>query len=128
MAKSRKLYQESVNLDPAIFQTLYGWARMEETDRNFARAGELIDAAEKLSPGNPSVILHRAILHGRVKAYDQALAALDDIERHREGGGSGRSSGAKRGCCSTGWADMPKLSPPSLRPNGSLRALTGQSL
>jgi len=97
MAESRKLYEESARLDPAIFQTLYGWARMEETDRNFARAGELLDAAEKLSPGNPSVLLHRAILHGRVKAYDEALAALDDIERRREGGGPGPIEGSEKG-------------------------------
>jgi tetratricopeptide (TPR) repeat protein len=87
MAESRALYEESLRLDPTIFQTLYGWARMEETDRNFARAGELLDAAERLSPGNASVLLQRAILHGRVKDYDKALAALDDVEKRREGGG-----------------------------------------
>ena len=59
---------------------------MEETDRNFVRAGELLDAAEQLSPGNPSVLLQRAILHGRAKNYDKALAVLDDITRRREGG------------------------------------------
>ena len=56
MAESRELYEQSVALDPNVFQTLYGWAQMEETDRNFARAGELLDAAEKLSPGNPGVL------------------------------------------------------------------------
>jgi hypothetical protein len=65
MAESRQLYQESVRLDPTILQTLFGWARMEETDRNFARAEELLDAAEKLSPGNPSVLLQRAIRRAR---------------------------------------------------------------
>jgi tetratricopeptide (TPR) repeat protein len=86
MAESRKLYEESVRLDPTIFQTFYGWARMEETDRNFARAGELLDAAEKISPGDPSILLQRAILCARLEAYDEALAALDDIEKRREGG------------------------------------------
>ncbi len=52
MAESRQLYQESVRLDPAVFQTLYGWARMEE---------------------NPSVLLNRAILHGRLKASGRQL-------------------------------------------------------
>ena len=97
MAESRELYEESVALDPTIFQTLYGWARMEETDRNFARAGELLDAAEKLSPGNPSVLLQRAVLHGRVKDYDKAVAALDDIERRREGGGLGPVEWSEKG-------------------------------
>ena len=86
MAESRKLYEESVRLDPAIFQTLYGWARMEETDRNFARAGELLDAAETLvARTTRASCCSRAILHGRVKDYDKALAALDDIERRRDG-------------------------------------------
>jgi tetratricopeptide (TPR) repeat protein len=85
MAESRRLYQESVVLDPTVFQTLFGWARMEETDRNFARAGELLDQAEKLSPGNANVLLQRAVLHGRVKDYDKAVAALAEIERRRGG-------------------------------------------
>lgn len=89
IAESRALYEQSVRLDPTIFQTLYGWSRMEETDRNFVRAGELLDAAEQLSPGNPSVLLQRAILHGRAKNYDKALAVLYDITRRREGGGLG---------------------------------------
>ena len=86
MAESRRLYEEAVHLDPSIFQTLYGWAQMEETDRNFGRAGELLDAAERLSPGNPNVLLQRAILHGRIKDYERAVAALDEIERQRGGG------------------------------------------
>jgi tetratricopeptide (TPR) repeat protein len=86
MAESRRLYEESVRLDPSIFHTLYGWAQMEETDRNFARAGELLDAAERLSPGNPNVLLQRAVLHGRSKDFDKAIAALDEIERRRDGG------------------------------------------
>ena len=127
MAESRKLYQELVKLDPAIFQTLYGWARMEETDRNFARAGELIDAAEKLSPGNPSVILHRAILHGRVKAYDQALAALDDIERHREGGGLGPIEWSEKGLLLDRMGRHAEAFAAFFEAKRSLRALTGQA-
>ncbi len=86
MAESRRLYEQSVSLDPTIFQTLYGWARMEETDRNFDRAGELLDAAEALSPGDPSVLLLRAVLHGRAGDYDEAVTQLDEIERSRGGG------------------------------------------
>ncbi|MGH9808507.1 MAG: tetratricopeptide repeat protein, partial [Terriglobia bacterium] len=57
MDESRNLYEESVKLDPHVFQTLLGWARMEETDRNFARADELLDEAERLAPNNSSVLL-----------------------------------------------------------------------
>jgi tetratricopeptide (TPR) repeat protein len=86
MAESRELYQQSIALDPNLFQTLYGWAQMEETDRNFPRATELLDAAEKQSPGDPRVLLQRAVLHGRIKAYDAAVATLEDIEKRHAGG------------------------------------------
>jgi tetratricopeptide (TPR) repeat protein len=97
IAEARELYQESVALDPTIFQTLYGWAQMEETDRDFARAGALLDAAERLSPANPNVLLQRAVLHGRVGDYDKALAALDEIARRRDGGGLGPIEWSEKG-------------------------------
>jgi tetratricopeptide (TPR) repeat protein len=88
MDESRAYYEKSVALDPDIFQTLYGWAKMEESDRDFPRAFALLDAAEKLAPGAPSLWLERAVLHGRVKRYDEALDALGEIER-----GAGRGLG-----------------------------------
>jgi Tfp pilus assembly protein PilF len=127
MTESRKLYEESVRLDPGIFQTLYGWARMEETDRNFARAGELLDAAETLSPGNPSVLLHRAILHGRVKAYDEALAALDAIEKRRAGGGLGPIEWSEKGLLLDRMGRYPEAFAAFSEGKRTLRALTGQS-
>jgi tetratricopeptide (TPR) repeat protein len=97
MAEARELYQESTALDPNIFQTLFGWAQMEETDRNFDRAGELLDAAEKLAPGAPGVMLERAVLYGRVKDYDKALITLDEIERRRAGRGLGPVESSEKG-------------------------------
>jgi tetratricopeptide (TPR) repeat protein len=126
MAESRKLYEESVRLDPAIFQTLFGWARMEETDRNFARAGELLDAAEALSPGNPSVLLSCAILHGRVKHYDQALAALDDIEKC-EGAGLGPIEWCEKGLLLDRIGRHAEAFAAFSEAKRTLRALTGQS-
>ncbi len=127
MAESRKLYEESVKLDPAIFQTLYGWAQMEETDRNFAKAGELLDAAETLSPGNPSVLLQRAILHGRVKAYDEALAALDAIERRRAGGGLGPIEWSEKGLLLDRMGRYAEAFAAFSEGKRTLRALTGQT-
>jgi tetratricopeptide (TPR) repeat protein len=95
--ESRKLYEDSVRLDPNVFQTIYGWAQMEETDRNFARAGELLDAAERLSPGNRTVRLARAVLHGRTKNYKSAVAILDEIERAPDGGGLGPMEWTEKG-------------------------------
>jgi tetratricopeptide (TPR) repeat protein len=127
MAESRKLYEESVRLDPAIFQTVYGWARMEETDRNFARAGELLDAAEKISPGNPSILLQRAILCARVKAYDEALAALDDIEKRREGGGLGPIEWSEKGLLLDRMGRYAEAFAAFSEAKRTLRALTGRS-
>ena len=86
MDEARGFYEQSMALDPTIFQTVFGWAKMEETDRNFERAGELLGAAETLAPGAPSVRLARAVLHGRVREYEQAVAMLDALERERGGG------------------------------------------
>jgi tetratricopeptide (TPR) repeat protein len=97
MDESRKLYEESVQRAPDIYQTLYGWARMEETDRNFARAGELLDAAERASPGHPNTMLARAILHGRSRDYEKAVGILDEIERRRDGGGLGPAEWSEKG-------------------------------
>jgi Tfp pilus assembly protein PilF len=90
MAESRALYEESAAQDPAVLQTLLGWARMEEADRNFECAARLLDRAERLAPGNPSVLLARAVLHGRTRSYEEALAVLDGIaERERAAGRDG---------------------------------------
>jgi tetratricopeptide (TPR) repeat protein len=127
MVESRQLYEESVALDATIFQTLYGWARMEETDRNFARADELLDAAERLSPGNSNVLLQRAILHGRVKDYDKAVAALDEIERQRDGGGLGPLEWSEKGLLLDKMGKYSEAFAAFSEAKRTLRALTGQT-
>ena len=116
MAEARQLYEESSAAAPEVVQTWLGWARTEEADRDFARAAEMLDRAERLAPGNPSIMLSRAVLCGRTGAYSQALAILDAMapapsrgppgmqrpRRHREGApGSGPTSSWRRGACST---------------------------
>ncbi len=100
---------------------------MEETDRNFVRAGELLDAAEKLSPGNPSVLLQRAILHGRVKAYDEALAALDAIETAPRGGGLGPIEWSEKGLLLDRMGRYAEAFAAFSEGKRTLRALTGQT-
>jgi tetratricopeptide (TPR) repeat protein len=97
IAEARKLYEESTELDPNIFQTLYGWAQMEETDRNFARASALLDAAERLAPEAPGVMLERAVLYGRLKDYDRALSTLGGIEHRRGAKGLGPVEASEKG-------------------------------
>ncbi|HXZ15917.1 MAG TPA: sulfotransferase [Roseiarcus sp.] len=127
MGESRAFYEESVRLDPTIFQTHYGWARMEESDRNFARAAEELNKADKLSPGNPSVLLQRAILYGRVGDYDNAMGALNEIERRREGGGLGPVEWSERGLLLDRMGRHSEAFAAFVEGKRSLRALTGQS-
>ncbi len=97
MGESRALYEQSFAQDPGIFQTVYGWARMEETDRNFERAAELLDVAERLSPGHSSIRLTRAVLHGRRSRHDEALALLEKIATERGDGGLGPAEWSEKG-------------------------------
>lgn len=127
MEESRALYEQSVALDPDIFRTLYGWAQMEETDRNFSRARELLDAAEKLSPNNPHLDLQRAVLYGRTKDYDKAVATLEGLESWRAGRGLGPLEWSQKGgSCSTRWAAIRKPSPPSPRASVSCARSPGR--
>ena len=115
MEEARRLYEESVRLAPTVFQTLLGWARMEETDRNFARAAELLAAAEQIHPRHPSALLTRAVVQGRSGAYDAAMATLEEIERDA---GLGPVEWSERAGCSTAWAVRRRRSPPSAKASG----------
>ncbi len=77
MEEARALDQESTATAPDIRETLLGWARLEEADRNFAAAGEKLDKLDALFPNDPGSVLTRAILLGRMKRPDDALALLD---------------------------------------------------
>ncbi len=89
MAEARALYEESVAAAPDVFQTLLGWARLEEADRQFGRAAELLDRAERLAPGHPSLRLLRAVLHGRTGDHAAALAVLEGMAGERGEAGLG---------------------------------------
>jgi len=97
MAEARTLYQESMALDATILQTVLGWARLEEADRDFVAAADLLDKALALAPGNQSVMLSRAVLHGRKRAYEEALGELDAIAAQRTGGLLGPSELLEKG-------------------------------
>jgi tetratricopeptide (TPR) repeat protein len=77
MVEARALYQESTATAPEIRETLLGWARLEEADRNFAAATEKLDRLDALFPNDPGSVLTRAVLLGRMKRPDDALALLD---------------------------------------------------
>ncbi len=77
MQEARDLYNESLQVAPRILQTLLGFARLEEADRNLDAAAALLDRAEEMHPGNPSIMLTRAVVLGRMKKASEALALLD---------------------------------------------------
>ena len=79
MEEARTLYEESVTAAPEIKQTLLGWARLEEADRAFAAAGEKLDKMDALWPNDAGVMMSRAVLLGREKRNDEALAVLDAV-------------------------------------------------
>ena len=126
MDEARALYEQSMALDPNIFQTVFGWAKMEETDRNFARAGELLDAAERLATGNASVRLTRAVLHGRERAYAEAVALLDAMERER-GGGLGPVEWSEKGLLLDRMGRHAEAFAAFVEAKRVLRELTGQA-
>jgi tetratricopeptide (TPR) repeat protein len=80
MAESRALYQRSMALQPDVLQTVLGFAKMEEADRDFTAAHTLLDQAEILHPGNPSVNLTRATVLARQKQTEAALKILHEPE------------------------------------------------
>jgi tetratricopeptide (TPR) repeat protein len=77
MEEARALYEESTAAAPNIRETLLGWARLEEADRNFAAAMDKRDRLDALFPNDAGTTLTRAVLLGRTKHHDQALALLD---------------------------------------------------
>ena len=85
MAEARTLYGEALALDPTIPQTVLGWARLEEADRDLGAADALLDKADALATDLPGVLLSRAVVHGRRRNYEQALAVLDRIAGLRDG-------------------------------------------
>ncbi len=97
MQAGRELYQEALEQEPRNLQALLGWAQLEEADRNFDTAAGLLTQAQEIAPGQPGILLLRAILHGRTRAYDQALYVLDEIARSRKGGALGAGELLEKG-------------------------------
>jgi tetratricopeptide (TPR) repeat protein len=85
MQEARDLYTESVAAAPSIRQTLLGFARLEEADRKFDAAADILQTADTLFPNDQGVRLAQAVLLGRMRRYDDALAVID-----RSSDGDGR--------------------------------------
>src|SRR5271166_6001954 len=77
MEEARALYQESAAAAPDVRQTVLGFARLEEADRNFDAAAKVLDDAEARFPDDVGIRLTRAALLGRIRRTDEALALID---------------------------------------------------
>ena len=80
MEEARALYQESTAAAPDIRQTLLGFARLEEADRHFDAAGDVLDSMEQRFPNDPAVRLTRAVLLGRQRNTTRPLALIDSSQ------------------------------------------------
>jgi tetratricopeptide (TPR) repeat protein len=85
MEEARALYRESLAAAPGIRQTLLGYARLEEADRQFQTAAETLDLAEAAYPEDQQLRLARAVLLGRTGARPQAIALIDRMAAENEG-------------------------------------------
>ena len=97
MQEARELYEESVAAAPDVRQTLLGWARLEEADRKFDAANDILDRMEAQWPAGPAILLARAVLLGRMKRYDEALAMLDRLAEQASDGRLGPNELAEKG-------------------------------
>jgi tetratricopeptide (TPR) repeat protein len=77
MEEARTLFRESIEAKPDVRQTHLGLARLEEADRKFDAAADVLDSAEKLFPDDVGLRLVRAALFGRIRRTDEALELLD---------------------------------------------------
>ncbi len=96
-AEARKLYEELTTAAPKVLQTVLGWSRLEEVDRNFDAAAALLDRAEELAPNNPSVMLARAVVLGRKRKYEEAITTLDEIAKQMHDGSLGPNELLEKG-------------------------------
>jgi tetratricopeptide (TPR) repeat protein len=90
IAEARRLYEETSEAAPDIFQTWLGWAQLEEVDGNFGAAQARFDQCARIRPGDPGLRLAQAKLWSRQRKYQQALAALQP-SHHDSPGAAGLS-------------------------------------
>ena len=75
--EARQLYMESLQAAPNVFQTLFGWAQLEEADRNFATARSYLNRAAAIRSDDSGLRIAGAKLFLREGDYAAALAALE---------------------------------------------------
>ncbi|MCB8873838.1 tetratricopeptide repeat protein [Acidisoma silvae] len=94
MEEARRLYRDSLGMAPTVRQTLLGFARLEEADRQFDAARAVLDVSDIAYPNDPQVRLARAVLLGRTGQREEAIALID---RLAEGAGLGPAELLEKG-------------------------------
>jgi len=74
--ESEHWYAKAVELDARNAGALLGWSRLEEARRNIPKAWELLKKAETIAPKSVDISLTRAVLYGREKKPEEAIAEL----------------------------------------------------
>jgi tetratricopeptide (TPR) repeat protein len=74
--ESEDWFRKATELDPKNLSAWLGWSRIEEARRDIPRAWELLREAEKVAPGAVDLSLSRAVLYGREKKNEEAIAEL----------------------------------------------------
>jgi tetratricopeptide (TPR) repeat protein len=69
-------FRKSTELEPGNVNAWIGWCRLEEVRRNIPRAWELLAEAEKVAPESADLSVTRALLYGREKKNEEAVAEL----------------------------------------------------
>jgi Tfp pilus assembly protein PilF len=74
--ESETWFRKATDLEPANVNAWLGWCRLEEARRNVPRAWELLEEAQKVAPQSADLSLTRALLYGREKKNEEAVAEL----------------------------------------------------
>ncbi len=74
--ESETWFAKATELEPQNVNAWLGWCRLEEARRNIPRAWELLAKAEEIAPDNADLSLTRALLYGRDKKNEEAIAEL----------------------------------------------------
>lgn len=74
--ESEEWYRKATDLEPKNVNAWIGWSRLEEARRNIPHAWELLHKAEEVAPDAIDLSLTRAILYGREKKNEEAVAEL----------------------------------------------------
>jgi Tfp pilus assembly protein PilF len=82
--EARALYEQSTALDPDVFDSWFGWARMEAAAGDLPRSREWLDRALRLDPSNAGVRLLDAVLRARQGDAPGALSRLQQMADHAD--------------------------------------------